>query len=83
MGHFEKINQVLRSIDEQYPAFFDTLNDDAINEIREVKKIRKNWRIVNFKVIRDNDIEQLADGSISNKGGNRLIDFEYELVPEI
>jgi hypothetical protein len=83
MGRFEDINQILRTIERKDPGYVDTLDDNAVNELQEVKDIRKRWRIKNFKVNRDNEFKVLGDGSATNIGGNRLISFKYDLIPDI
>ena len=83
MGRFEDINQILRTIERKDPGYVDTLDDNAVNEIQEVKDIRKRWRIKNFKVNRDNEFKVLGDGSAKNISGNRLIGFKYDSIPDI
>jgi hypothetical protein len=79
MGRRDKIDQFLRDIENKKPCYVDTLSDFDVNEIPEVKELLKGFRIVNFTVIRDNETTRLADGSIKNKGGNKLLGFNYTL----
>lgn len=83
MGRFEEIKQVLRMIDERDSGFLDKLDDNAINQLQEVKDIRKKWRLKNFKVNRDNQTIPLNDGSKKNIGRNRLVGFKFDLIPDI
>jgi hypothetical protein len=83
MGRFEKINKILRTIDSKNSGYVDTLNDNDVNNIPEVKELLKGWKIVNFSVIRDNETKILANGSKTNIGGNRLISFNFTLIPNI
>ena len=83
MGGFEEINQVLRAIDNKNPGYVDTLNDNDVNNIPELKELLKGWRIVNFSVKRDNETKKFSGGSKTNIGGNRLVGFKYNLIPDI
>jgi len=83
MGWFEEINKVLRVIDSKNPAYLDTLNDSDVNNIPEVKELLRGFKIVNFTVNRDNETIRLADSTKVNIGGNRLVGFNYQIVPDI
>ncbi len=83
MGWFDEINKVLRVIDSKNPGYVDTLNDNDINNIPEVKKLLKGFKIVNFSVKRDNEKQGLGDGTKKNAGGNKLREFNYTIEPDI
>jgi len=83
MGRRDEIKQVLRSLDKNNPGCLDNLDDYEINNIEEIKAIRNIWRIVNFRVKRDNDTHFFADGSENNIGDNRLKSFIFKLVLDI
>ena len=80
MGIRDKIDQVLKTIDNKKPGYVDSLNDYDVNEIPEVKELLKGWRIVNFFVMRDKDTIGLAGSPKKvNTGFNRLLGFNYTL----
>jgi hypothetical protein len=84
MGRFEEINKVLRAIDSKNPGYVDTLNDNDVNEIPEIKELLNGWKIVNFFVIHDKDtIGLFGSPKKENIGGNRLVGFDYDLIPDI
>jgi len=80
MTKTEKINRVLRKIDEEKPYCLDNLRDEEVNNIKEIKEALGVYKIKGFSVIRDNQKNTLADGSTDNVGNNRLVDFNFKLV---
>lgn len=80
---YQQINEVLMDLEKKNPGFVYKLDDYEVNQILEVKKILKGFKIVNFSVKRDNETIRLAGSTKVNIGGNRLVGFNYQIVPDI
>ncbi|MBL7085833.1 MAG: hypothetical protein ISS28_01855 [Candidatus Cloacimonetes bacterium] len=80
---YQQINEVLMDLEKKNPGFVDKLDDYEVNQIQEVKKILKGFKIVNFTVNHDNKTIRLAGSTKVNIGGNRLVGFNYTLIPNI
>ena len=83
MDCFDEIYKILEAIESKNPGCLDSLDDNAVNNIPEVKAIRNKWRIKNFKVNRDNETMVRGDCSTKNIGGNKLKGFSFQLIPGI
>lgn len=80
MPNRNKINDVLRKLEKENPGFVDKLNDESVNEIKEIQSFLKGFRIANFFVKRDNRTTPLNDGTTKNIGENRLTGFSYDMI---
>ena len=83
MDYDDEIKKILEAIECKNPGCLDSLDDNAVNNIPEVKAIRNKLRIKNFKVNRDNETMLRGDGSTKNIGGNKLNGFKFDLIPDI
>jgi len=78
----DKIRDILHSLDSKNPGCLDLLDDNAINNIPEIKAIRYKWHIRDFKVNRDNETIIIRDYT-KNIGCNKLKGFSFKLIPKI
>ena len=79
----DKIRDILHSLDRKNPGCLDLLDDNAINNIPEIKAIRYKWHIIDFKVNRDNETIIIRNHTKKNIGGNKLKGFSFRLIPKI
>jgi hypothetical protein len=83
MDIYDEIKKILHSLENENHGCLDSLDDNAVNNIPEIKAIRYKWQIKDFKVNRDNETMVLRNRKLKNIGGNKLKGFSFKLIPKI